>query len=222
MAKSQTRRARPSSSASIARAVAAPGAAAATAASYNSNSSVRAVPVDVTAALALMRRSGRRESCSDRLAEIRVCVRGHHIELHDARGDFAIRADDEHVPRVGLSVGRAVLLGDGLVRIARENDREARVMRPVGLRGIGVGTDADHDDFLSVVEELGVLITVLLHLNRSALGPCLREEGDHDRLAAIVAELDRVLEEPVAGRAGQGEVGGVLSDVRGGRGGAWY
>src|SRR6185503_6949627 len=98
----------------------------------------------------------------------------------------------------------------------------ARVMRPVGLRGIGVGTDADHDDFLSVVEELGVLITVLLHLNRSALGPCLREEGDHDRLAAIVAELDRVLEEPVAGRAGQGEVGGVLSDVRGGRGGAWY
>ena len=75
-----------------------------------------------------------------------------------------------------------------------------------------VGADADDGHSLAVVENRGVLITVRLHLNRSAFCPRLWKEGKHDGLAAEIGEVDRLREEAVLGGALQREVGSHFTD----------
>jgi hypothetical protein len=82
------------------------------------------------------------------------------------------------------------------------------------LRRIRIDADANDDHFLSVIEERGVLITVRLHLNRSAFGPGFREERQYHRLAPKLGELDRLLEQSVARRAGEREIGRHVADRR--------
>jgi hypothetical protein len=90
-------------------------------------------------------------------------------------------------------------------------------VRPVGLSRISVDADADHDDLLSGIEERGVLITVRLHLDRSAFCSCLWEKGEDDDLAAEIREANRFLQHAEARRARKGEIRSRLSDVGSGR-----
>jgi hypothetical protein len=80
--------------------------------------------------------------------------------------------------------------GDGEVRVAGHQELEVVVPRP-GLQLLdGIGADGDEDDVLAVVEDLRVLITVRVHLDRSAACPCPEEEGEDHGLAGVVAEAD--------------------------------
>src|SRR3954468_4868635 len=85
-------------------------------------------------------------------------------------------------------------------------------MCPRSERGVGVDADADDDDVASVVEERGVLITVRLHLDGSALGPRLVKEGEYDGASAIVGESDRRFQQAVPIRPGQTEIGRDIID----------
>ena len=86
--------------------------------------------------------------------------------------------------------------------------------RPIGERRVRIDADANDGDFAAVVEERGVLITVRLHLDRSALGPRLIEEGEYDGLAAVVREMHRRLEQAVPRRPRQREIGRGRADGR--------
>ena len=175
-----------------ARAVSRPGDAAATAASYRPTSSLpsssasaascwRSVSIPVPPADLSV--------CRDRLSAARCTRRREHVELHDARRDASVRSDDEDVARIELRCrpSRTAWRPSGPGRWRTDSESPTRAPS-WPERGVGVDADADHDDLLSVVEERGVLITVRLHLDRSALGPRLGEEGEDDRLAAEVAE----------------------------------
>src|SRR6476661_2050730 len=131
----------------------------------------------------------------------------------------SVRRDDEEaaVVELVLVVPRAVAATDLPRRVAGEEHRELCVAGPAELRGIRVDADTDHGDVPAVVEERGVLITVRLHLNRSALCPCLVEEGDHHRLSTVVGEAHRVGEQPVPRRTAQREVGSDAADRYDGR-----
>src|SRR5690606_20709048 len=61
-------------------------------------------------------------------------------------------------------------------------------------------------DVAAGVEELRVLITVRVHLNRSATCPGAEEERQDDGLPLVIAEPDGIPEKPPAGGAGQLEV----------------
>src|SRR5262245_41178871 len=101
---------------------------------------------------------------------------------------------------------RAVRLPDGRSRITREQERILGVARPRGERGIDIGADGDENDVLAVFEELCVLITVRIHLDRSATRSRFEEEREHDRLPLEVAEPRGILQRTESGRAWQREV----------------
>src|SRR5512143_409849 len=191
MAKIQMRRERSRFNSSIARVVAGPGAAAAMAPSYNSNNSSGPTRTGVATSPALMRGTRRLQRCRHEPGKLRIRVGGEDVEAHHTAGDVSIRSHDEHVARVELAVGGTVLFCDCLIGIAGEQVRKSGLTRPIGLGGIGVDADADHDHLFPVVEERGVLITVRLHLNRSATCSRFWEKREYHGLASIVAELDR-------------------------------
>ena len=87
-----------------------------------------------------------------------------------------------------LGIVGAVFLPDCAASVAGEYDREVGFSCPVRVRGVRIDADTDHGDLAAVVKERGVLITVRLHLDRSAFGPRLVEEGEDDGLAPVVAE----------------------------------
>src|ERR1035437_7880706 len=151
----------------------------------------------------------------DRAPELGVRVRHEFLErVHHVR-DFPVRTDDEQ-DALGIVESRilhVVKLRDLRVGGAREEDRGGRIPRPVELHGVVVGADADDGHSLAVVEDRGVLITVRLHLNRSAFCPRLWKEGEHDGLAAEIGEVDRLREEAVLGGALQREVRSHLTDL---------
>src|SRR5262249_46222182 len=75
------------------------------------------------------------------------------------------------------------------------------------------GADGDENHASAVLEERRVLITVRVHLDRSALGPGLIEEREYDRLSLEVGETDRVRQDAVARGAAQAEVGRLRADL---------
>src|SRR5260221_278022 len=106
-----------------------------------------------------------------------------------------------------------IQLADVLVRIAAIQYRRLLIPGPCGQRRIGIHADTEDHDVASVVEELGVLITVRLHLNRSALCPRLEEECEDDGLAPIVREANRVAEDSIPRRTDDGEFGRHRADL---------
>ena len=70
--------------------------------------------------------------------------------------------------------------------VARENIGKPLLARPGSLSRIRVNTDTNDNNIASVVEERGVLITVRLHLNSSALGPRLIEESEDNGRSPII------------------------------------
>ena len=92
----------------------------------------------------------------------------------------------------------AVLLRDGEVEVAGHEELELVVLGPAGECFDWIGTDGDQDYVLTAVENLRVLITVRVHLNRSATRSCSEEEGQHDRLPLEIAELDRIAQHTIA------------------------
>src|SRR2546422_3178123 len=120
--------------------------------------------------------------CSSDLPERRRAVR-----------DLPVRPYHEEVPVVEpvLRVGGAVRLADYASGVAREQILELVVPSPRGECVGGVHADGDEHPVAAVVEQLCVLITVRMHLNRSALGSRLIEEGENDRFPFEIAEVDR-------------------------------
>src|SRR5207302_2574749 len=69
-----------------------------------------------------------------------------------------------------LGIGGAVPLADHAPGVAREHILELVVPGPRAERIGGIHADGDEHHVAAVVKELCVLITVRMHLNRSALG----------------------------------------------------
>src|SRR5439155_11024136 len=162
------------------------------------------------------RRVGRRQ-LRQRGSQLRV---GGRIDLSERRrvvSDLPVRSYHEKVAVVDLVAARkrAVRPAHGGIGVAREQERKLGVARPRLLRGVDVGADRDEYDVVATLEQLRVLITVRVHLNRSA--PCSRliEEREHDRLPLEITEVNRLLEQPEAGGGGQREVRRHGSDVEG-------
>src|ERR1044071_3149040 len=97
--------------------------------------------------------------------------------------------------------------------VAREQERELVITGPCGEGVRGVHADGDEHDVASVVEELCVLITVRMHLDRSALGARLVEEREYDGLPPEIAQVDGTFQYSVARGAGKREVGRGRSDL---------
>src|SRR5439155_23367119 len=112
-----------------------------------------------------------------------------------------------------LRIGGAVRLADRAPGVAREQILELVVPRPRGERVGGIHADGDEDYIAAVVKQLCVLITVRMHLNRSALGSRLIEEGEDDRFPLEIAQVDRSPQHAVARRARKREVGRGRADL---------
>src|SRR5215207_3055642 len=188
-------------------AVMGPGAAPSTAASYRSTSSAR--PLAGAATRFSRRASGERSITSERGSALRECLLHGGFELvvrrlrelversHAVR-DASTRVDDEQVAVVHATANGAVPPTHRLPDVAAEEDRCLKVARPRCEGSIRVHAHGEDHDVATTAEELGVLITVRLHLHRSALGPCLVEEAEHDRLATKVGQAHRVTQHAVA------------------------
>src|SRR6478672_8053070 len=111
-----------------------------------------------------------------------------HLERLGDVSDAPVRSNHEQraVIELVLGVECAVQLPDLAAGIAREHHRKIFIARPGCQRCIRIDADADDGYVAAVVEERGVLITVRLHLDRSAFGPRLKEEGQDYGAAAIV------------------------------------
>src|SRR5204863_492084 len=72
--------------------------------------------------------------------------------------------------------------------IAGKHERILSVTRPGGERGVGISADGDEDYVVAVFEKLCVLITVRIHLDRSAFGARLVEEREDDGFPLVIAE----------------------------------
>src|SRR5439155_12640966 len=72
--------------------------------------------------------------------------------------------------------------------------------------------DGDEHDAAAVPEQLRVLITVRVHLDGSALGASLEEEGEDDCFAPEVGELDGAAQHSVTRGTAECEVGRESAD----------
>src|SRR5690348_16819553 len=194
------------------------GATAATDASYSVESSARPCGGDgsVTSTTAPSVRPSRRsgERLLHRGGELVIGRLRELVERQEAPGDTPRWVDHEEVAVVHRSANGAVELAHLLAWVTGEQDRRLQLARPRGEGGVGVNAHGEHDHTTSVIEEPGVLITVRLHLDRSALGPRPVEEGEHDGLAAKIGEVDRLAEDAIARGAREGEVGCHRADFR--------
>ena len=120
--------------------------------------------------------------------QISVRRRSENLERLRNVCDVSIRADHEQRPVVQFALGivRRVQLADSSTRIAGEEHGEILVVRPRRERGVRIYADAEDDDVPAIVEERGVLITVRLHLNRSAFGSRLIKEREDDGPPTVV------------------------------------
>lgn len=142
------------------------------------------------------------------------CVRGWSKDL-ERLGDVSdapVRTDYEQRSIINFVLGIvcAIQLADLRTRVAGEENGEVLIPRPGRECSVGIHTDAQDDDFASVVEERGVLITVRLHLNRSAFRSRLIKEREDYGTATIVRKSDGRLEKPVLVGADERE---IRSDV---------
>src|SRR2546430_11892756 len=96
-------------------------------------------------------------------------------------------SSDLAVVQPELVVVGAVGLAEHTARVARKQERELVVLGPRRERLDRVRADPDEDHAAPVVKQLCVLITVRMHLDRSALGSRLVEEGEDDRFALEIA-----------------------------------
>src|SRR5205814_5848844 len=128
--------------------------------------------------------------------------------------DSTIRTNHKERTIIQLVLGivRAVETSHISARVAREDYREVLIPRPGRERGVGIDADPDDSDVAAVVEERGVLITVRLHLDRSALGPRLEKKREDNSASAIIREPDWRFEQAVAVGAGQTEIGRQVVD----------
>src|SRR5215207_1588963 len=176
-------------------AVIGPGDAPATAASYRSTSNAR--PLAGAASRPSRRASGERSFTSEcgsirreRLLHggLELVVRRLRelVERSHTMRDATARVDDEQVAVVHTAANGAILPAHSLADVAPEEDRCLKVACPGCESGVGVYAHGEDDDVAAIVEKLGVLITVRLHLDRSALGPCLVEETEHDGLSTEI------------------------------------
>jgi len=146
---------------------------------------------------------------------------GHRVDLTERNGaprDTAFRVDNEQgsvVDQVSVTTltERSILLSYGRTRIAGKQEGKLIVLCPGMLCLGGIGADPDENDVAATAEKTGVLITVRMHLNRSATRPHSEEKREHYRFAAIVAELHGVFENAVPCGSGQLEVGSHLTDL---------
>src|SRR5690242_5510929 len=124
----------------------------------------------------------------DDRAKFRVSRRRQHLERLRDVGDAPIRANDEQraVVELVLGIEGAIHLAHCPARITGEYNRKILVACPGGERGIRIDADADDGYVAAVVEERGVLITVRLHLDRSAFGPRLEKESEYDGSTTII------------------------------------
>jgi len=168
-------------------------------------------PRMVPAALASCRRRvglGWRSEAMHDPREIGVRRRGENLERLCHVRDPAVGTNHEQrsVVQFVLGVVGRIHLPHFAAAVAREENGEILVTRPRCERGVGVDADSDYLDIAAVIEERGVLITVRLHLNRSAFCSRLVEKGEDDGAPTVVGESDRRLEQSVPVGAGEGEM----------------
>ena len=65
------------------------------------------------------------------ITELREGVGGVHVEADDTVGDTAVRSDDEQVAQVARRVRRPIRAPDLYTDVAAEEERKARLTRPV-------------------------------------------------------------------------------------------
>src|ERR1051326_2073744 len=155
------------------------------------------------------RRLLHRRDLLHRLAELGVGGRIHFAERRHHVGDPAVLADDEqgtvvHPLAAGEFAERAIPAADHRTEIAQEGDGVSLVPGPGRLGGIRIRADREDLHVVAGAEELRVLITVRVHLNRSALGPGLVEERQHHGLPPQILEVHRLGAHPLLGGGGRG------------------
>jgi hypothetical protein len=147
-------------------------------------------------------------------------VRGRSKDLegfcHVRNSSIGAHYEQRSIVQFVLGIVRGVQLADFATWVAGEQNGEIFVPCPRCERGVGIHTDAQHGDLASVVEERGVLITVRLHLDGSALCPRLIEESENYRAPAKVRKFDGRLDEAVPICALQGKIRRDVIDHRSG------
>src|SRR3981081_2982724 len=137
-----------------------------------------------------------RSEAVDHRRELGVRRWSEHLERLRHVGNPTVRAHHEQravVPLV-LGVVRAVELSHFAAGVAGEHDRKVLLAGPRCQCGVGIDAYSDYRDVAAVVEERGVLITVRLHLDRSAFGSRLIKECEYHCAATEVREPNRSLE----------------------------
>src|SRR5439155_17571780 len=89
---------------------------------------------------------------------------------------------------VRLRAPDAVLVGDAVVRIGEQREREVVLLLELGVRALVVGRDAEHNGARAL--ELAVRVADAARLRRAAGGVVLGIEIENDRLAAEIREPD--------------------------------
>src|SRR5690242_13945917 len=156
----------------------------------------------------------------DCLRKVGVLLLREHVDRDLLEDDASVGPNHEEISSVEISARGTIKFADLLTRVAAEEDGEARFACPVREHRIWIDAHTEDDNLLSVVEERGVLITVRLHLDRSAFRPRLEEEREHYSLTPIVREANRVAQNAESSSACDREVRRHGADFRsGGSGG---